>query len=142
MVRRRQREVTVASGGRQLLQSVLGRVPRTVRLMQRDPEIVRKVRELVARKTGLPEERISPEARLLHDLGVEGDDAEELLVEFCDEFRVDITDIKVSKYFSDESSVASSLWFLRSSIEARLREKEPLTVDQLVIAAQLRKWTH
>lgn len=94
----------------------------------------------VARKTRIPPEQISEDSALLHDLGVDGDDAIEFLSDFCVEFGVDVGDIKFGRYFNHESSFLNPLWFLPSSRERRKNAKIPLRVRSLVRAASFQKW--
>jgi hypothetical protein len=47
-----------------------------------DADVKAAIYGLVARHSGLRPEMITAESRLLHDLGINGDDAEYLLMEF------------------------------------------------------------
>jgi hypothetical protein len=44
---------------------------------------------MIARYSDLASERIRPESRLLHDLGIDGDDAGYLLTDYAKTFQVD-----------------------------------------------------
>jgi acyl carrier protein len=94
-----------------------------LRAMGTDTERIRaEVCELIARHSGLDLERIGPEDRLLHDLGIDGDDAEKLLVDFSKRFGVDMSDFKFGNFFRGEASY----WKISSGSEPLA-----LTVDDL-----------
>ncbi|MCC7155575.1 MAG: DUF1493 family protein [Bryobacterales bacterium] len=92
----------------------------------------------VASKTGLRADQIKTDARLLHDLGLYGDDAEELITEVAEEFSLPVSSFDFGRYFFPESF---AFWmfppFLRRRIAAN---KAPLTVEQLVISVQSGRW--
>lgn len=50
---------------------------------------------------------ITRETLIEDDLGVTGDDAEELLVSFSAKFKVDISEFNFGKYFNDEPTAFS-----------------------------------
>lgn len=108
--------------------------------MTANPLIIDRVVRLVAKYTCKSIGEISAESRLLYDLGIEGDDAIECLNAYCQAFGIDAQDIKVSSYFTSESDFFNPLWFLQSSRQARMVGKMPLTIMDLALAAQLRKW--
>jgi len=58
-----------------------------------------RVRELVSRQCGVAEAEITPETRLVEDLGIDGDDGTELLEAFADEFGVDMSGMAPLNYF-------------------------------------------
>lgn len=98
------------------------------------PDSMRIVTELVAEKTGIPRDRISPDDRLLHDIVLYGDDASELLEELIDNHKVVMDDVAVfEKYFVEEGV---PLWLLPKQWKRRLR-REPLTVRQLAAAVNV-----
>jgi acyl carrier protein len=94
---------------------------------------------LVANQTGLPPAKIAPTSRLREDLGVDGDDAEELLEAIRDEFGVDFADFKLARFFACEPHLFSPVIRLWSW----LRGDEPLrsmTVAHLARVALSRAW--
>ena len=99
-----------------------------------------KVLQLVAKKTGLQLAKLTMDSRLLHDLGVDGDDAAELLTSFADEFRVDMTTFRFSKHFRPEPSLLDLISFLRSPHQDDLSTKIPITLRDLADAATIRTW--
>ena len=91
---------------------------------------------LVAKHSGICAERISSKSRLLHDLGIKGDDAEYLLLEFSKKFDVDMSNFDFRKFFVGEPHLFNFLKFWFSNKE-RLA---PLTVDDLYRSAAAKKF--
>jgi acyl carrier protein len=114
-----------------LVNSLRGHVMEIVRA---DAE--RCVLNVLARKTGADANKISMESRLLHDLGLDGDDAIEAIQEISDKCSIDIAGFSPTEYFRSEPSLLSLLWFLPSQKRDRLSEKRPITVRQLIDAAR------
>ena len=61
-----------------------------------------QVKELVAKETEVRIERLTLETDLLKDLGVDGNDALELLEKYWEVFHVDLLQFKFSKHFGPE----------------------------------------
>lgn len=55
------------------------------------PEIEQSILAFVARETGRNPKRLALNSRLVHDLGVDGDDAVELFEKFGEKYGVDLT---------------------------------------------------
>ena len=70
-----------------------------------DAEITSKVLAFIAKKTGVKESKITMESRLGSDLGLDGDDALELLEGFGKEFNVSVKSIDFEKYFNAEYDI-------------------------------------
>lgn len=68
-------------------------------------ESTRKVIAFIAKKAGVNKSKISLESRLGSDLGLDGDDALELLEGFGEEFNVSIENIDFEKYFNEEYDI-------------------------------------
>jgi acyl carrier protein len=94
---------------------------------------------LLAQKTGRKPDNITNGARLLHDLGLDGDDAAEVIAEISKTLKVDISAFDYSKYFRSEPSLLSLLWFLPSQRNEQVSKKRPITVAELINAAELGK---
>jgi len=88
---------------------------------------------MVRRHSGLRPEKIRSESRLLQDLGIDGDDAEYLLVEFFERFDVDMSNFNFRRFFMGEPQLFN---FLKFGDKERLM---PLTVDDLCRSAAARK---
>jgi hypothetical protein len=94
---------------------------------QADPTV--RVRQLVATERGMQLESISLESRLLEDLGMEGDDAQEFFQRFAREFDVDLSAMRWRRHFSDEG------FFSWSTPDI------PVTVRDLIDAASAKRWS-
>ena len=84
-----------------------------------------QVKEFVAKETAVRVEKLTLETDLLKDLGVDGNDALELLEKYWEVFQIDLSQFQFSKCFGSEGS--PSLFF--SSDEPPF---EPLTIQDLV----------
>jgi uncharacterized protein DUF1493 len=85
--------------------------------------------EVLARRTGLDHASIKPEARLLQDLKLDGDDAIDAIREISSRCGMDVSQFRAELYFRSEPSLLSL--FRRSSVPERV-----LTVGQLIEAAE------
>jgi acyl carrier protein len=54
--------------------------------------VFKRVKEMIIEELGLPEEKITMEARLAEDLGADSIDAVELIMNIEDEFSVEVSD--------------------------------------------------
>ncbi|MGG6265532.1 DUF1493 family protein [Leptolyngbya sp. AN03gr2] len=97
--------------------------------------IVQEVKALIAEYTGVEVTMLSLETSLVEDLGVDGDDATDLLEALSREFQVDLSDLNVSDYFNAEGF---DLRMLFRSGKTRLKS---LTVKHLVNAVKAGKWS-
>ncbi len=79
--------------------------------------------ELVSCKSGVNRRDINIETSIEQDLGVTGEDAEELIKEISKKFNVNIDDFVFAKYFNDEPSILTVY-----------RQIIPLTVGDLIQA--------
>lgn len=59
--------------------------------MSDDPSEV--VRKLLIEGQGVPERKVTPDARILHDLGVDGDDASEMFEALHERFGTDFSEL-------------------------------------------------
>lgn len=89
---------------------------------------------IVARKAGVAPKQVTMNTRLLHDLGIDGDDAVETILEISKQCSVDVSEFKTSNYFRSEPSLLSLLRFLGSN--KRVEDMPPLTVKDLVNAVR------
>lgn len=95
---------------------------------------------LVCRKTGLKAEDVRSESRLLHDLGITGDDAAEFIEEFAQIFSVDMSAFPFRRYFTGEPGFLHMLRTFKMRSEPVWKGKAYLTVAQLVDAALAGQW--
>jgi hypothetical protein len=97
------------------------------------------VARLVAKSVGVPFEKITPGSDIESDLHTTGDDADELVEQFAQEFGVDISGMDFYRHFSPE------VWIpFHASLFRRRRGYEmcsvPVTVQMLVDAARASRW--
>jgi hypothetical protein len=103
--------------------------------MSREVELSDLVMWIAARKR-IPQTEISLTSRLRVDLGVDGDDARELIDEFSRRYCVDIESFPYSNYFGPEAGWNVLAWFWRiAGFGPRTRQFD-LTVEDLLIAAR------
>ena len=79
--------------------------------MNDDPSTI--VRELLIAGQGLPEVKVMPDARILHDLGVDGDDAGELFQALHERFGTDFTELTYQwrVFFNTEGASPRAILF-------------------------------
>lgn len=109
-----------------------------------------RVRGLVSGQSGVPEAEISLETRLFEDLGMDGDDGDEFLAAFGDEFNVDISPVAPLNYFNDASSLTGHSLMIpavayispafRTRVERAARGLKALSVRDLVATARAGRW--
>ena len=102
--------------------------------MSRKEEVI----ELVARKTGKLKAKITPE-KTFRDLGIDGDDAVELIDELCKRYQVPVEGLDLRKYIGPEGAftLASSL-----SVAARKNcsARKELKIKDLIKTAEDHHW--
>jgi acyl carrier protein len=102
-----------------------------------EEEMLERVRDFLASESGLAREAIVPEATLVDDLGISGRAGVEVMARFFEAFEVSPTGFEVARYFG-----AQKIGLL-GSISALMGEgtaRRPLSVDDLVGAAMVRRW--
>ena len=106
-----------------------------------NPELLSRIQDLIVDETGAVRAQVRPDARLLHDLGIFGDDAEFLLLRFAKEFNVDLALFSFRRFFYNEPHLfnIAPLWW--GIIAHRKAPKEPLTVAHLVRCAEEGRWS-
>lgn len=102
-----------------------------------DPQLA--ILSIVSRRSGIPAAKLSLEQRLLQDLGIDGDDATELLLDLSREFGVDLNALKIEKHFRSEPNLFS-VWRSPSVKRKEYSEKTPVTIHDLIVAANTGKW--
>lgn len=94
--------------------------------------------------TGADPSAITLETLVNDDLGVDGEDGADLLLEFSFRFNVDISNID-KLYFGPEGfnpffAIFSGVYALWSSLLGRSDKYSPLPVKQFVYSAEAGKW--
>ncbi len=101
-----------------------------------------QVVEFVAHNLGVRVSKLRMDARLFHDLGVDGADGWELLEEFAERFHVDMTTLELDRHFGPEAG-ANPLTFVRWLFDPAFRrgdQMQPIRIKDLIQAATARRW--
>lgn len=101
-----------------------------------------RVIQIVSACTGIAADRISENSDLRRDLGIEGDDANELLERICSEFAIDMTCYDPRDFFWPEGGadpVRGLLHLVRRQL-GLARAKVPLSVGALTRIALQGVW--
>jgi hypothetical protein len=67
-----------------------------------DNKVFYEIQELLHRTQGIPKNKITKHSSLEDDLGVTGNDAEDFMELFVENFKVDYSGFDTAKYFSNE----------------------------------------
>lgn len=96
----------------------------------------------IAAQTGHAAAKLHLDSRLLHDLGVDGDDGPELLQAFSDQYGVALDGVDMTRYFGPESSLGLIFFmrFFSSKREREESEKAPISIRDLVACAREKRW--
>ena len=102
-----------------------------------------EVIKIVAEKSGKPASSISESSTLLGDLGLDGDDAWEVIERCHDKYNVDFSSFYFSKHFRNEPCFKGIVYFYRKikyKDEHIASKKEPVTVSQLIKSCESGSW--
>jgi len=93
----------------------------------------------------LRRKNLTLQSRLYHDCGVDGDDGDELLDAFFQEFNIEPNGINLSQHFNDEPHIFSMLlgifFLLIHLLQGRFRTKKiPIYIQDCVEAAVNGAW--
>ena len=103
-------------------------------------ELLREVKQFVADSLHIPISNLTPETRLLHDLGIDGDDAIEFLSQYCKEFDVDLSTMNFDSYFGPEAGFNPIYYLFNKLFCKKKLKKTSLTINNLVRAAEKKEW--
>jgi uncharacterized protein DUF1493 len=101
-------------------------------------DLAERVVTVIARQTGCPQSRLQLQTDLW-DLGVDGDDAHDLLLRLGGEFQINLQKMQFCRHFGPETGFNPLAVFLPRWWRWR-RERIPVTVADLVEAARTRAW--
>ena len=104
-------------------------------------EQVWEVKQFVADNLHIPIDNLTSETRLLHDLGIDGDDAIEFLEQYSEKFHVDISNMNFDSYFGPEAGFNPIYYLLNKLFCKEKLKKISLTIDDLIKAAEKKEWT-
>lgn len=104
-----------------------------------DP-LFRRVRDLICELTGAAPEDVTEATCLQRDLGVEGDDAGELMTAFAERFGVDLDRFDFEAHFDVEAGFDPVRYLFLKAFRPKKLHKAPVTVSDLVRAVRARQW--
>jgi acyl carrier protein len=105
-----------------------------------EDDVYLMVRDFVAEYLRERKEKLSPDSRLLQDLGVDGADAVELLEAFSEKFGVDMAHFPLSKHFGPEAGF-NLFYYLYSLLFKRQKWRPiPITLRELAEAVRHKRW--
>lgn len=91
----------------------------------------------LSNSVGVAPQKITIDTSLRDDLGVDGEDAEELMINYSNEFHVDLSNFVFKRHFSSEFQ--ESFFDLFSALFCR-SNFEPILVRDLIASAELGRW--
>jgi acyl carrier protein len=97
---------------------------------------------LVARKTGISASKITPE-KTFYQLGIDGDDAVELIDELCERYKVPVEGVNLRRYIGPEASfgVISHIFnALTRKSHVEPEERKELRISDLIKTAEDHRW--
>jgi len=103
------------------------------------PITFEQVRDFLCKQWRVSPERLTPGSRLLHDLGIDGDDASEILADFGEHFGVDLSSFPFQRHFGSELG-AGSRWVVRKVFGGDAVRLSPVTLQDLIDAANRGRW--
>jgi len=104
-------------------------------------EIFARVKAFVAKHSRIAEEKFTPEAQLLDDLGIDGDDAFGLIEAFGEEFGMqDMNDFHFEAYFFPENYGCSMSFLYHLLFDRKEVQRTPITLRGLAESAEAKRW--
>lgn len=91
-----------------------------------------RVRDLLVKATGVRAAKVTPDARLVEDLGIDGDDLAEFMDTYFATLSVEAGDYDPAAYVPDEGL----------SLFGRSKPKRPISVSMLVDGLRFGRWPH
>lgn len=106
-----------------------------------------RVRQFLVTQMHYPAQKIRLETTLFGDMRTDGDDADYLFEAFGREFKVDLSELDLTRHFGPEGCYpwAPIYWLVLSLRHGTPEERarlEPITVRDLIRAATMGRWTY
>lgn len=101
--------------------------------------LAERVLAIVARQTGRASVKLTPQAELFADLGVDGHDAHDVLLRLREEFGINLEMMRFDRHFGPEIPF-SPLALLRPNWWRWHSKRIPVTVETLIEAARTKRW--
>lgn len=115
-------------------------------------EIFEEIATLAVQLAGAKRDKLTPQTRLVGDLGLDGDPAVAFVQAFSERFAVDMADFYWLRYFGDEgwNMLTSAMVLAAQAVSPRFRqrwraardEEREITFDHLVDVAEAKTWIH
>ncbi len=104
-------------------------------------DTLNRIYAMIEDETGYPKHKITLKTRLYQDIKIDGDDAEEFLYKYSEEFKVDMSSFDFNCYFNDE--LFDSISILKSFFGfGENRVLGEITVEMLENSANCYKWIY
>jgi len=103
-------------------------------------EVEAAVVSFVAAELRVERRRVTPNARLTQDLGVDGADGWELIEAFGERFTVDLSAFAPSLHFGPEAGPNPFVWLYWLARPSARPRSVPITVEDLTAAAERGTW--
>jgi hypothetical protein len=110
--------------------------------MASSSSLEREVFDFVAEFCSFPRQNLRRETRLQQDIGVDGDDGDDLLIAFSKRFGVSLDTFYTLNYFNNEGVSIFDLARLICQLLGFCQipdEKMPITIDDLILSAENKK---
>lgn len=104
-----------------------------------DADLEKRVLAAIADQTRCPLSELSPQTDLFRDLGMDGDDARDLLLRLSEKFEINLENMQFDRHFGPEAGF-NPLALLLPTWWQWLRQRLPVTIADLVEAARTRNW--
>lgn len=101
--------------------------------------IEQEVVELVARMTGKSKAKITPE-KTFRDLGIDGDDAVELIDKLCEQYQVPVDGVDLRKYIGPEGAFTVVNHVFNAVARKGTTECKELKISDLIKTAEDHRW--
>lgn len=105
--------------------------------MENETNIMEDIKQFIFEKTQINCNKLSPESKILEDVGLDGDEAYKFLNDFSEKFDTDLSGLNFDSYFNSEGFDIIS--FLKSLVKKSSR-LQPITLKDLEIAVLKKKW--
>jgi acyl carrier protein len=99
-----------------------------------------QVKRLIVEELPARFEQLTPDTSLFHHLGVDGADGWEFMETFSERFGVDISEFEPRRHFGPEAGCNPIVALVVLVFRPQWSRFIPITVADLVEAAQSRKW--
>jgi hypothetical protein len=112
--------------------------------MEDQDRLAQAVLDFLASETAYPRSKITLDSRVAEDLGVAGDDGDDLMDSFAEKFHVDISSFDFYAHYGDELSPVTGLFMIPFSPKLRKLLRTGLTtirVRDFVNAAKCGKFS-